>query len=74
MLAASENNLIIDEVIFDEEALKAYVHHLKTHTVYYIGVFCDLAVMQERKILRRDRCIDLSNDQIDRVHQSVLNS
>ncbi|NDB82645.1 MAG: hypothetical protein EB127_07880 [Alphaproteobacteria bacterium] len=74
MLAASRNNLIIDEVLFDEEALKAYVHHLKTHTVYYIGVFCDLAVMQEREVLRRDRCIGLSNDQEGRVHLGVLNS
>jgi len=74
MLAASGNNLIIDEVLFDEEALKAYVQHLKAHTVYYIGVFCDLAVMQEREVLRRDRCIGLSNDQIDRVHQGALNS
>ena len=28
--------------------------------------------MQEREILRRDRCIGLSNDQIDRVHQDGL--
>lgn len=74
MLADRGNNLIIDEVLFDEEALKAYAQQLKAHTVYYIGVFCDLAVMQEREILRRDRCIGLSNDQIDRVHQGVLNS
>ena len=74
MLADRRNNLIIDEVLFDEEALKAYVQQLKGHTVYYIGVFCDLAVMQEREVLRRDRCIGLSNDQIDRVHQGVLNS
>jgi chloramphenicol 3-O phosphotransferase len=74
MLAASRNNLIIDEVLFDEEALKAYVQHLKAHTVYYIGVFCDLEVMQEREVLRRDRCAGLSNDQINRVHQGVLNS
>ena len=74
MLAFRENNLIIDEVLFDEDTLKAYAKHLKTHTVYYIGVFCDLAVMQEREVLRRDRCIGLSNDQIDRVHQGVLNA
>ena len=74
MLADQGNNLIIDEVIFDEKALKAYVQQLKSHTVYYIGVFCDLAVMQEREVLRRDRCIGLSNDQSDRVHQGVLNS
>lgn len=74
MLADRRNNLIIDEVIFDEEALKAYAKHLKAHTVYYVGVFCDLEVMQEREVLRRDRCIGLSNDQIDRVHQGVLTS
>ena len=74
MLANRGNNLIIDEVLFDENALKAYAHHLKDHAVYYIGVFCDLKVMQEREILRRDRCMGLSNDQIDRVHQGVLNS
>jgi hypothetical protein len=74
MLATGGNNLIIDEVLFDEEALKAYAKHLKDHTVYYIGVFCDLEVMQEREVLRRDRCIGLSNDQIDRLHQGALNS
>lgn len=74
MLADRGNNLIIDEVLFDEEALKAYAQKLKGHTVYYIGIFCDLSVMQEREVLRRDRCIGLSNDQIDRVHQGVLNS
>jgi len=74
MLAAIGNNLIIDEVLFDEEALKAYARHLKGHKVYYIGVFCDLAAMQEREVLRRERCMGLSNDQIDRVHQGALNS
>jgi len=39
MLAARGNNLIIDEVLFDEEALKAYIQQLKARTVYYIGVF-----------------------------------
>jgi len=74
MLVLHGNNLIIDEVLFDEEALKAYVQHLKGNSVYYIGVFCYLEVMQEREVLRRDRCIGLSNDQIERVHQGILNS
>lgn len=72
MLADKGNNIVIDEVFLDELDLKAYVEILKDHTVYYIGVFCDLNVMQEREILRGDRCIGLSNDQIDRVHQGVL--
>ncbi len=74
MLAARGNNLIIDEVLFDKGALKAYVQQLKAHTVYYIGVFCDLEAIQECEVLRRDRYIGLSNDEIDRVHQGILNS
>jgi chloramphenicol 3-O phosphotransferase len=69
MLANEENNLIIDEVLFDDLSLKSYAKRLSNHTVYYVGVFCDLELMQEREILRRDRCIGLSSDQIDRVHQ-----
>ena len=74
MLVSSGNNLIIDEVLLDEGSLKAYAESLKNHRVYYIGVFCDLKVMQEREILRRDRCVGLSNNQIDRVHHGALNA
>jgi len=73
-LANEGNNLIIDEVLLDDSSLKPYAKCLLSHTVYYIGIFCDLKVMQEREILRRDRGIGLSNDQIDRVHQGTLNS
>jgi chloramphenicol 3-O phosphotransferase len=73
MLASDKNNLIIDEVLWDEDVLSSYSNHLKNHIVYYIGVFCDLNVMQERELLRRDRCIGLSNDQNDRVHRGILN-
>ncbi len=72
ILAASGNNLIIDEVLLDQKALKSYAQHLRAYTVYYIGIFCDLAVMQERERLRGNRCIGLSNDQMDRVHHGVL--
>jgi len=33
MIADLQNNLIIDEALFDEEGLKSYAHHLKAHTV-----------------------------------------
>ncbi len=72
MLAGEGNNLIIDEVLWDEVSLKEYAKRLCHHTVYYIGVFCELKVMQEREIIRRDRCLGLSNGQIDRVHQGQL--
>ena len=71
LLAEKGNNLIIDEVLFEEDYLKGYLKVLGEHQVYFVGVWCDLAVMQEREILRGDRAIGLSNDQIDRVHKGL---
>lgn len=68
LLADAGHNIIIDEVLFDDESLQSYIGKLADHTIYYIGVLCDLKIMQEREILRGDRTIGLSNDQIDRVH------
>lgn len=72
ILVANGNNLIIDEVLFDASSLQAYAQNLANYKVYYIGIDCDLAIMQEREILRGDRCIGLANDQIDRVHEGKL--
>ncbi|WP_341754287.1 phosphotransferase-like protein [Candidatus Tisiphia endosymbiont of Dioctria rufipes] len=72
LLASRNNNLIIDEVLFDDVYLKSYIKVLKGYIVYFVGVFCYLSVMQEREILRCDRAIGLSNDQIDRVHAGSL--
>lgn len=71
LLASNGNSIIIDEVLLDDTVLKEYVKTLQQHTVYFIGVFCDLVKMQEREILRRDRAIGLSNDQLDRVHAGL---
>jgi len=71
ILANKGNNIIIDEVIFDDEHLKSYIRQLSHHTVYFIGIYCDLNVMQNREILRRNRTIGLSNDQYDRVHKGL---
>ncbi|HJD64249.1 MAG TPA: chloramphenicol phosphotransferase CPT family protein [Rickettsia endosymbiont of Sericostoma sp.] len=72
LLASRGNNIIIDEVLLDDSGLKSYIKTLSSYIVYFVGVFCDLSVMQEREILRCDRAIGLSNDQIDRVHASSL--
>jgi chloramphenicol 3-O phosphotransferase len=67
-LADFGNDLIIDEVLLNEDTFNAYVEQLKGHTVYFIGIYCDLKVMQEREMARDDRVVGLSNDQINRVH------
>lgn len=72
MLADAGNNLIIDEVLLNDSSLKVYAESLNNHTVYYIGIFCDLKIMQEREISRGDRYIGLSNAQINIVHQGDL--
>ena len=69
-LADFGNDMILDEVLLNDEVLRSYVRELKDHTVYFIGIFCDFHQMQEREILRRDRPLGLSNDQMDRVHQN----
>jgi chloramphenicol 3-O phosphotransferase len=71
LLANRSNNLIIDEVLFDEQHLKSYLEKLSEHTVYFVGVKCDLHIMQERELLRQDRAVGLSNDQFDRVHSGT---
>lgn len=67
-LADDGHDIILDEVFFGEESLNRYVEALKDHTVYFIGVMCDLKVLQEREILRGDRALGLGRDQIGRVH------
>jgi|GEM_PF-5487429 len=64
-------DLIIDEVLFGEQILRTYINALKSHKVYFIGVFCDLQTLLEREILRRDRAIGLANGQMDRVHAGI---
>lgn len=68
ILADFGNDLIIDEVLLDEASFNKYVGQLKGHTVYFIGVYCDLKTMQEREIARGDRLVGLSNGQVNRVH------
>lgn len=62
------HNLIVDEVLFEDFSLKYYVQALSNHTVYFVGIMCDLNVMEEREILRGDRALGLARDQILRVH------
>jgi chloramphenicol 3-O phosphotransferase len=71
LLANRGNNIILDEVLFDDTHLQSYLKELSQHIVYFIGITCDLKTMQEREILRKDRGIGLSNDLIDRVHSGM---
>ncbi|MCE3230735.1 MAG: chloramphenicol phosphotransferase [Alphaproteobacteria bacterium] len=67
-LAKDAHNLIVDEVLFSDGELEAYVQALTGYTVYFIGVMCDLKTLQEREILREDRALGLARDQFAHVH------
>lgn len=67
-LADDNHDLIIDEVLFTRQELQSYATALAGHTVYFIGVMCDLKTLQEREILRNDRALGLGRDQFTRVH------
>ncbi|MBA3814478.1 MAG: hypothetical protein H0X26_08365 [Alphaproteobacteria bacterium] len=67
-LADDGLNIIVDEVLFEDTCLKYYVRALSNHTVYFIGILCDLNAMEEREILRGDRALGLARAQVARVH------
>ena len=72
LLLNEGNNIIIDDVLLDDEQLKNYLNRLSSsHTIYFVGVYCKLNIMQEREILRRNRSVGLSNDQFKRVHNGL---
>lgn len=68
IVADSGMDLIIDEVIFSDDEIKEYIEQLKGNNLYIIGVNCSLEIMEEREILRGDRCLGLARDQYNKVH------
>lgn len=67
-LVRDGHNLIIDEVLRTDDELEDYERALASHTVYFIGVMCDLKDMQKREILRGDRALGLARGQMTSVH------
>jgi chloramphenicol 3-O phosphotransferase len=67
-LAGDGHNLIVDEVLRTDKELEGYGRALAFHTVYFVGVMCELKEMQEREVLRGDRALGLARDQIKSVH------
>lgn len=68
IFAESKINIIIDEVILSDQTYQKYLNTLSAYKIYFIGVDCDLEIMEEREILREDRVIGLSRAQYNIVH------
>jgi chloramphenicol 3-O phosphotransferase len=66
-LAASGNDLIVDDVMLGDEP-DEYRRLLASYHVYWVGVMASLAVLEARERSRGDRMIGLARWQFDRVH------
>ena len=54
-LAIEGNNIIIDDIILNQLYLEDYLDVMADQTLYFIGVRCPLAVIQEREARRLGR-------------------
>jgi len=70
MLADIGFNLIIDEVLLEPLYLDLYIRSLSDKKVYFIKVFCELKVLQEREILRDNRSWGIACEQFHTIHPS----
>lgn len=67
-LARAGNDIVLDEVLFGDELLKAYVRELRGHTVYFVAITCPLEIAEQRERARGDRFINSAKAQFPLVH------
>lgn len=67
-LAASGNDLIVDDVMLEDEPAE-YRRLLAPYQVYWVGVMAPLEIIEARERARGDRLIGLARWQFDRVHK-----
>jgi chloramphenicol 3-O phosphotransferase len=67
-LAQDGHDLVLDLVILDTETLKTFVQALADLPLYFIGVQCDLAVLEARELARGDRFLNSARPQHAAVH------
>ena len=69
-MAAQGNNLIVDEVMFGQEAVE-YRAILADFDLRFVGLFAPLEIIEAREQERGDREIGLARWQYDRVHRNM---
>ncbi|MER9918343.1 MULTISPECIES: chloramphenicol phosphotransferase [unclassified Mesorhizobium] len=69
-MAGQGNNLIVDDVIFDEE-IAEYVELLSSFDLHLVGVMAPLEVLEAREAARADRLPGLARWQYGRVHKGM---
>lgn len=62
-------NVIVDDVCLDADLLKIIATKLYPLKIYFVGVTCQIHVLEERERLRGNRVINTARDQHDKVHR-----
>ncbi|NJN52260.1 MAG: AAA family ATPase [Gammaproteobacteria bacterium] len=66
--AAQGNNVIIDDLLFEADYLHDYIVALEGRSVWFVGVRCSRAVVNERESRRPGRFPGTATSHFDRVH------
>lgn len=69
-MAERGNNLIVDDVLMGSAAAE-YAKELAHSSVYWVGVFAPLDILEDRERRRGDRLIGLARWQFERVHREM---
>ena len=71
-MAEAGNDLVVDEVLWDPEALADYRRRLAPFDFRTVGLFAPLEVIEQRERQRGDRTLGLARWQHDKVHAGKL--
>ncbi len=66
--ASTDNNIIVDYILYDPSWLKDLVHVLKNFNVYWIGITAPLGIIEEREKQSGNRLLGHSRSHYATVH------
>ena len=68
-LADCGHDIAVDAILNDDTELHNYIKALCDHTVYFVGIVCDLQELEKREKQRGNRSLGLARGQIDFIHK-----
>lgn len=68
-LADCGHDVVVDEVLLHDESFHYYAQALKDHTVYFVGVMCDMHELERREVQRGDRLVGIARGLREVVHK-----
>jgi chloramphenicol 3-O phosphotransferase len=69
VVADEGNDIIVDEILYDDWVVEAYLKHLKGYQVHTVAIKCPLEVIEEREKLRVNRKRNHARAQFGVVHE-----